>query len=107
MTGDTCENTKPMEEWIKDPTSRTCRVCFMEVILDWYVSELDEKGRKDESDKLRDMVEKKAMADEVARELDAIKERVEPELKSRLKEFDCAFQANEPTELEADQPEKT
>jgi len=87
-----CENTQPMGQWVRGGK----RKCFMGVILDWYVGELDENGKAEEVAKIRQMVEKGDVSpEEVADELDAIKERADPGLRARLRELDCSLQVNE------------
>ncbi len=89
---------KPMTEWVKVPDTGNCRPCTLAPVVQWYWSELKEKGRDDIATRLEQKVE--GMDDEnaeqmtqVCEELDAIKAEVDEPLRQRLLEFDCEVQS--------------
>ena len=93
---DGCENTVPLVDWVKKD-GKICRPCVLPVLAGWYKSELEETGNQEQAQRISQIAEKPDVTpDELAAELDNIKSVVQnPELKARLKEFDCAIQANE------------
>jgi len=91
-----CENTKLLKIWIKEKNQKICRPCTLPILVQWYTSELKEVGKEDVGKNLVVLTEKENVTpDEVAEELDNIKEKVDGPLKARLKEFDCTIQINE------------
>lgn len=92
---------KPMSEWVKEEdTEGSCRTCVLTPVVQWYMSELEERGKKALAKELETVAE----ADDsdylkICQKLDSIKEKVEPALADRLLEFDCAAQTFKPEEM--------
>jgi hypothetical protein len=101
-----CAGTVPMGEWLKQETQE-CRPCLMGPVVDWYATELEEKGRPELADELRQVVEELQDESEVAKvgeRMDSIKEAVgEGELRDRLREFDCTVQTYRAPEGESEE----
>lgn len=95
QTHNVCQDTKPMADWLKEESAQ-CRPCLMGPVVDWYRSELEERGRGDLASELMKMVDEIQDTEEVVKvgeKMDLIKEAVgEGELRGRLKEFDCSVQ---------------
>ena len=96
MSDNSCDNILLITEWIKGE-GKVCRPCVLPVLLSWYVSELEERGSKEASEKLRQLAEKVDLTpQELAQEMDNIKATIkDPKLAARLREFDCSIQKNE------------
>lgn len=89
---------KPMAEWVKVPDTQNCRPCALAPVIQWYWSELNERGKTDIAKRLEEKVE--GMDDEnteqmvaVCEELDKIKGEVDEPTRNRLLEFDCEVQS--------------
>ena len=96
MSDDSCANTLPLTEWIKKANSKVCRPCTLPILAVWYVSELEETGNQEQSNRIKQLAEDPDISPEqLATELDNIKAAVASPLKERLKEFDCSIQNNE------------
>ncbi len=99
-----CPNLLPMAEWIKGETPGTCRPCTLTPVVQWYWSELKERGFKKIAAELEaevavleeDNVEQ-VMA--ICKDLDEIKAAAPEDLRKRLEEFDCAIQSFEQSEV--------
>ena len=92
-----CSDTVPLTDWIKADT-KNCRPCVLPILAMWYMSELSEKGHPEESQRIQKVADKlDVQPKDLAAELDSVKavEKLSPELRARLKEFDCAIQHNE------------
>ena len=85
-----CANLKPMRDWVSEDGPE-CRPCLLGPPTQWYVSELQERGQAEDAAKLAALA---TGSDPVTlcQEMDEIKARVGPELRSRLLDFDCATQ---------------
>jgi hypothetical protein len=66
------------------------------LLAGWYVSELEESGDRTQSERIKKLAEDPNVSPEqLAAELDNIKNSVREPMKARLKEFDCTVQVNE------------
>lgn len=99
-----CPNLQPMAEWIKGETPGTCRPCTLTPVVQWYWSELKERGFQEIADQLEAEVEvleednvEQIMA--VCKDLDKIKAAAPADLRKRLQEFDCSIQSFDPSEI--------
>jgi hypothetical protein len=99
-----CPNLLPMAEWIKGDDPDTCRPCTLTPVVQWYYTELKEKGFTElaadleaEVDVLEDDNVEQIKA--LCKDLDAIKAQVPAELRKRLEEFDCSIQSYDVAEL--------
>lgn len=96
MPDDSCANTLPLTEWIKKNNPKVCRPCVLPILAGWYVSELEETGNSEKSASIKQLADNPDITPEqLAAELDKIKDAVNGSLKERLKEFDCSIQSNE------------
>ena len=92
---DSCANTLPLTEWVKRP-GKICRPCTLPLLTSWYVSELEEAGDRLNSNRLKQLAENPDVTpDQLAAELDNVKNSVSKPMKDRLREFDCSIQVNE------------
>jgi len=91
-------NLKSMTEWVKEK-GETCRPCVIPVTMEWYYSELKDKGWNDQAAKV-EAAQEVGDIEEVGKVLDKIKEEVTPEMRDRLLEFDCATQQLKPSDLQ-------
>ncbi len=99
---------QPMAKWVKVADSGSCRPCTIAPVASWYHSELTERGKKVEADRLEAKVNSmnEDNPDDVValcEEMDKIKDEVDGETKTRLQEFDCAAQSYDPNE-KVDEP---
>ncbi len=99
-----CPNLLPMAEWIKGETPGTCRPCTLTPVVQWYWSELKERGFEKiaaeleaEVDVLEEDNVEQVMA--ICKDLDEIKANAPEDLRKRLEEFDCAIQSFEQSEV--------
>ncbi|MDP2730339.1 MAG: hypothetical protein Q8O55_07645 [Dehalococcoidales bacterium] len=104
-----CPNLLPMAEWIKGETPGTCRPCTLTPVVQWYWSELKERGFEKIAAELEAEVEvleednvEQVMA--ICRDLDKIKKAAPEDLRKRLEEFDCAIQSFDPAEVSGEEP---
>ncbi len=104
-----CPNLLPMAEWIKGETPGTCRPCTLTPVVQWYWSELKERGFEDIAAELESEVEvleednvEQVMA--ICKDLDKIKKAAPADLRKRLEEFDCAIQSFDPAEVSGEEP---
>lgn len=94
---------QPMAKWVKVADGGTCRPCVIAPVASWYHSELQERGKKAEADRLEAKVNSmnEDNPDDVValcEEMDKIKGDVDVDTKKRLEEFDCAAQTYDPNE---------
>lgn len=88
---DPCASIIGMRDWIQQPDNDgVCRPCLLAPVTQWYMNELQGKGLNDLAAELEGAVN----GDEItlATKLDEVKDKVSPDLKARLKEFDCHAQ---------------
>lgn len=91
QNNDPCACIVGMKEWVEQPTDgKECRPCLLGPVIQWYMGELQEKGLNDLATEIEKAVEGGEVA--LATKLDEVKEKVSPELKARLREFDCHAQ---------------
>lgn len=84
-----CADVIPMLEWVERPDEETCRPCFLGPLVEWYIGELGEEYKSN----LPEIIENPDVSPEdVASELDRIKQVVPAELQKRLSELDCEIQ---------------
>jgi G3E family GTPase len=86
---DPCACIVSMEEWVQHP-SEVCRPCLLGPVTQWYRDELQEKGLNDLAKEVEEAVDSGPVV--LATKLDEVKNKVSPELKARLREFDCHAQ---------------
>ena len=86
-----CANLKPMRDWISED-GPGCLPCRLGPTTQWYISELEEKGCPEDAAKLEALATGSDPLS-LCQEMDEIKGRVSPELRSRLLDFDCATQS--------------
>ncbi len=96
--GTVCEHLLPMVEWVQGGDAEKCRDCMFTITIPWYYEELQERGLNEIMEDM-EKIQKEGDPIKVAAALDQIKEQVEPEVKQRLLEFDCATQSFETDEL--------
>lgn len=93
----------PLKQWIaEEAPGELCRPCVLPVGMAWYYGELRDKGLGDLADQL-DRVKESGDPGQVAALMDELKAQVPEEVRSRLRDFDCAMQVNvqaDPNELE-------
>jgi len=82
-----------MLDWAKEDAGDACRACELPVTVQWYVDELKAQHQDGLAD---DLAQAGESADPltVAEKLDKIKESVDPDLRTRLVDFDTATQVN-------------
>lgn len=90
--GTVCADLQPMKEWVAIQDPEKCHSCLLQITIPWYYDELRENGRDDLIKEL-EPIQLKGDPEAIGAELDLIKEKVEPGLKQRLLEFDCATQS--------------
>ncbi len=95
---------QPMAKWVKVADSGSCRPCTIAPVASWYHSELTERGKKVEADRLEAKVNSmnEDNPDDVValcEEMDKIKGEVDVDTKKRLEDFDCAAQTYDPNEV--------
>jgi len=95
---DPCACIIDMREWIQQPDDQKCRPCLLGPVTQWYRDELQAKGLNDLATEVEKAVEGGEIA--LATKLDEVKDKVSPELKARLREFDCHAQLYEGEEGE-------
>lgn len=104
MAFDCATQTKTMEEWVKSADPAICRPCTLGPVTQWYHSELTEQGKPEMAKKLEELADglDESSPDAMVilcKTLDTIKSEVPPELRDRLKEFDCEVQSLDPKEF--------
>ena len=88
---DPCASTISMRDWIQQPgDGKVCRPCLLGPVIQWYNDVLKEKGLDDLATEVVSAVEEGEIV--AATKLDEVKDKVSPELKARLREFDCHVQ---------------
>lgn len=93
-----CQNLQPMAEWIKGDEPGTCRPCILGPAVQWYWTELKERGYQGIADQLEAAAESGEEGDDaqmiaLCEGLDEIKKIVPEDLRKRLREFDCSIQS--------------
>lgn len=95
-----CENIVSMQQWIENRSpdgDEECTPCMLGLTSTWYEEELREHGREDIAQQLFEMRTKKDMdVHRIAQKLDEIKKEIDPALRCRLLDFDCATQLAKP-----------
>jgi len=89
-----CEGLKPLETWIEEPSHEDeCKPCALAALIPEYQQALKESGRQDLVDELTSGLENPDdPIREVAKKMDAIKAKVEGELRAILESLDCMAQ---------------
>jgi G3E family GTPase len=88
---DPCVSTISMRDWIQQPgDGKVCRPCLLGPVIQWYSDVLKEKGLGDLATEVVNAVEEGEIV--AATKLDEVKDKVSPEVKARLREFDCQAQ---------------
>lgn len=88
---DPCSSVISMRDWLEQPSEGgVCRPCLLPPVIQWYMDVLNTAGRNDLAAELEGAVDGGEVT--VATKLDEVKERVSPDVKGRLKEFDCHAQ---------------
>ena len=85
-----CTHIIHMRDWIQQPDDKICRPCLLGPVIQWYRDELQAKGLNDLAIEVEGAIEGGEIT--MATKLDEIKSKVSPELKARLREFDCYAQ---------------
>jgi len=68
-----------------------CRMCLLPPLIQWYESELRERGHNNLADEVKALTNSNDPL-EVAEKFDEIKGRVDEDTRKRLKDFDCSAQ---------------
>lgn len=86
---------QPLVAWVKEEDG-FCRPCALPPVISWYQQELIERGKEALATELMSLIEKEGVTpEEVCETMDRIKTAVkeeDPELHTRLQEFDCHVQ---------------
>lgn len=86
-----CASIINMRDWVQQPgDDSVCRPCLLAPVTQWYMDVLKTTGLPDLAVELEGAVEHGEAA--LAAKLDEVKDRVSPEVKARLREFDCHAQ---------------
>jgi hypothetical protein len=87
---------KQIKVWINEGDQKICRACTLPILMQWYISEAEDKGKAELVSGLKMLAEKADVEpEEIAEELDRLKEIAPEELRSRFEEFDCTLEVNE------------
>ena len=106
VAGPVCDPVA-LKTWVEEeaqggtPQGEMCRSCVLPVAMGWYFSELKDRGFGDLAGEL-DLLKDSGDVVKVAEFLDRVKAEVPESLRTRLKDFDCALQANVPP-MDADE----
>jgi hypothetical protein len=92
--GTVCPDLKSMAEWLANEDEEHCHSCTLAITLPWYYEELEKLGDKNLIEEL-EVVQKTGIPVDIGEAMDTVKEKVPPEVKQRLLEFDCATQSFE------------
>lgn len=88
---DPCASVIDMGTWLQQPSGDgTCRPCLLAPVTQWYMDALRTAGMQGLATDLEGAVDGGEVA--LATKLDEVKSKVSPELRARLKEFDCHAQ---------------
>lgn len=87
-----CAGITSIKAWIEEPDDKVCRPCLLAPLTAWYKNQLEESGFGELATELTDVVISGENEYAIAAKLDEVKGRVNPELKARLREFDCHAQ---------------
>lgn len=88
---DPCASVIAMGTWVQQPSGDgLCRPCLLAPVTQWYMDVLRTEGMHGLATDLEGAVDGGDVA--LAAKLDEVKGRVAPELRARLKEFDCHAQ---------------
>jgi G3E family GTPase len=86
-----CVSVIDMATWVQQPNGDgPCRPCLLAPLTQWYMDVLRTGGRDDLAAALEGAVDGGEVV--LATKLDEVKGEVSPELRARLKEFDCHAQ---------------
>ena len=86
-------NPRPLKEWVAEAHAPDqCPPCILPVGMAWYYEELNEHGQQPIAAEL-DLLKDTGNVDQVADFMDQVKGRVDPALRTRLLEYDCAMQS--------------
>jgi hypothetical protein len=86
-----CASVVDMATWVQQPNGDgPCRPCLLAPLTQWYMDVLRTGGRDDLAAALEGAVDGGEVV--LATKLDEVKGEVSPELRARLKEFDCHAQ---------------
>jgi hypothetical protein len=98
---------KPMGKWVAERNKEGCKPCVLAPVVQWYWSELKERGYEDKAKRLEELAEKTEednteQIQGLCDELDKIKEEVTEGARERLKDFDCEAQSIDLIDLETE-----
>jgi hypothetical protein len=86
-----CASVINMGTWVQQPSGDgVCRPCLLAPVTQWYMDALSTAGLNNLAVELEGAVDGGEVA--LATKLDEVKSKVSPELKARLREFDCHAQ---------------
>jgi hypothetical protein len=86
-----CDSVIEMATWVQQPNGEgPCRPCLLAPVTQWYMDVLKTGGMEELATELERAVDGGEV--ELAAKLDEVKGRVSPEVRARLKEFDCHAQ---------------
>jgi hypothetical protein len=86
-----CASIIDMGTWVQQPSGDgICRPCLLAPLTQWYMDVLRTEGMNNLATDLEGAVDGGEIA--LATKLDEVKDKVSPDLKARLKEFDCHAQ---------------
>jgi hypothetical protein len=86
-----CASVIEMATWVQQPSGDgVCRPCLLAPVTQWYIDALKTGGRDDLVAALEGAVDVDEVA--LAAKLDEVKAEVPPELRARLRDFDCHAQ---------------
>jgi hypothetical protein len=86
-----CESTIDMATWVRQPNGDgPCRPCLLAPVTQWYMDILKTGGMEFLAAELEGAVDGGEEA--LAAKLDEVKGKVSPEVRARLREFDCHAQ---------------
>lgn len=86
-----CASVIDMGTWVQQPSADgICRPCLLPPVTQWYMDALKGGGMDNLAMELEGSIDGGEVA--LATKLDDIKSKVPPEMKARLREFDCHAQ---------------
>lgn len=88
---DFCASIIGMGKWVQQSSDDgVCRPCLLAPVTQWYMDALNTSGLNNLAAELEGAVDGGELT--LATKLDEIKDRVSPDVKNRLREFDCHAQ---------------
>lgn len=89
---------QPMAKWVQVADGGSCRPCVIAPVVQWYFTELKERGNEPLAQRLEAKVnetddEHPEEVVQLCEELDLIKQEVDPDTRLRLMDFDCEIQS--------------